>query len=72
MWIESDNEKVGTLSGFFSCGLANRLGGSRPSDMAALGVGWEEWLFHFYFPSSNARFLFYCLLLNLVTLRCLS
>ena len=61
--IESDNARDGALSGFFLCGSVNRLGGSRASDLAALGVGWDERLFHFYFPSSGGMFLSYCLLL---------
>ena len=39
MGIESDNARDGTLSGFFSCGSTNRIGGSRASDLVALGVG---------------------------------
>ena len=39
MGIEYDNARDGALSGFFSCGSANRLGGSRASELAALGVG---------------------------------
>ena len=53
MGIESDNARDGALSGFFSCGSTNRLRGSGASNLAALGVGWEERLFHFYFPSSG-------------------
>ena len=68
--IESDNAIDDTLSGFCFCGSANKFGGSRASDLAALGVGWEEWLFRFYFPSSGAKFLLCCLLLNLVTVGC--
>ena len=70
--IEYDNTRDDTLSGFFSCGSANKLGGSGASNLAALGVGWEERLFHFCFPSSGSRFLFYFLLLNLVTVGCIS
>ena len=51
--IEYDNARDDALSGFFSCGLVNRLMGSGASDLAALGVRWEEQLFHFYFPSSG-------------------
>ena len=40
--IEYDNARDGTLSGFFSCGSTNRIGGSRESNLDALGVGWEE------------------------------
>ena len=70
--IESDNARDSTLSGFFSCGSMNKLEGSGAIDLAALGVGWEERLFHLCFPSSDARFLSYCLLLKLVTVGCLS
>ena len=35
MVIESDNERDGALSGFCSCGLVNRLGGSGASDLDA-------------------------------------
>ena len=45
MRIKQDNERDGTLSGFFSCGSAKKIGGSRASDLATLGVGWEERLF---------------------------
>ena len=50
MRIEFDNARDGTLSGVFSCGSTNRLGGSGVSDLAALGVGWVEHLFHLFFP----------------------
>ena len=59
--IEYDNARYGTLSGFFSCGSANRLGGSGASVLAALRFGWEEWIFHFCFPSSGSRFFSYFL-----------
>ena len=42
MGIESDNARDGALSGFFYCGSANRIEDSGASDLAALGVGWEE------------------------------
>ena len=71
MGIESDNARDGALSGFFSCVSANRFGGSGVSNLDALGVGWEEWLFHLCFPNNGAMFLFYWLLLNPVTLGCL-
>ena len=43
--IEYDNARYGTLSGFFSCGSANRLRGSRASDLGALGFGWDPFMF---------------------------
>ena len=42
MGIESNNARDGALSGFFSCGSANKIGGSGPSNLASLRVGWEE------------------------------
>ena len=42
MRIESDNARDDALSGIFSCGSTNRLEGSGASNLAALGVGWEE------------------------------
>ena len=57
MGNEYDNARDGALSDFFSRGSANRLGGFGASDLAALGVGWEERLFHFCFPDSGARFI---------------
>ena len=50
MGIEYDNARDDALSVFFSCGSMNRLVGSGTSDLATLGVGWEERLFHFFFP----------------------
>ena len=61
--IESDNARDGALSGFFSCGWANRLKDYGASDLAALGVSWEERLFHLCFWSSGSRLISYCLLL---------
>ena len=55
--IESNNARDGALSGFFSCGSTNRIGASEANDLVALGVGWEEQLFHFCFPNSGANFL---------------
>ena len=46
MGIESVNVRDGALSGFCSRGSANRFGGSRESDLAALGSSLEERLFH--------------------------
>ena len=46
MGFESSNVRDGALSGFCSRGSANRFGGSRESDLAALGSSWEERLFH--------------------------
>ena len=46
MGIESGNVRDGALSGFCSRGLANMFRGSRESDLASLGSGWEERLFH--------------------------
>ena len=40
MWMESDNARDGTLSGFFSCGSTNRLGGSGESDFGC----YSSWL----------------------------
>jgi len=40
-----------SIEGFFSCGSTNMLGGSGASNLAALGVGWEEQLLHFVFPA---------------------
>ena len=57
--IESDNARDDALRGFFSCGSEKRLGGFWASNLDALGVGWEERIFHFCFPSSGVRFLFY-------------
>ena len=51
MGIESDNARDGALSGFFSSGSTKRLEGSRASDLAALGVGWEEKKIPFFFPT---------------------
>ena len=67
MGIEYNNARDGTLSGFFSCGSSNGIGGSGASDLASLGVGWDERLFHFCFPTISARFL----LLFLITIGCL-
>ena len=39
------------------------LKGSRESSLVALAVGWEERIFHFYFPSSASRFLL-CVLIT--------
>ena len=61
MGIESENSRDGALKDFFSCGLVNRLGGSGASNLATLGVGWEEQLLHFCFPSIGARFIIYVL-----------
>ena len=72
MGIESDNARDGALSGFFSCGSMNRLKGYGASDLDALGVGWEERLFRLWFPNNGATFLLCCLLLNPVTVGCLS
>ena len=60
--MEFDNARDGALSGFFSYGSVNKIGGSGASNFPALGVGWEEQLFHFYFLSSGARFLLYVLI----------
>ena len=49
------------IEGFFSCGSANKIRGSRASNLATLGFGWEEKCFHFFFPSSGTRLLFYVL-----------
>ena len=46
MGIESGNVRDGALSGFCSRGSTNRCRGSRESDLASLGSGWEEQLFH--------------------------
>ena len=54
MW----NERDGALR-FFSCGSTNRLGGSGASNLAALGVGWEEQYLHSCFPSVGAKFILY-------------
>ena len=67
MGIESDNPRDDALSGFLSCGLANRIGGFGASNLAPLGVGWEERLFNLCFPNNGARCLFYVL----ITIRCL-
>ena len=72
MGIEFDNARDAALSGFFSCGSETRISGSRETDLVSLGFGWEEQVFHLCFPSSGAKFLFYCLLLNLDTIGCLS
>ena len=61
MMIEFDNARDDALLGFFSCGSTNTLEGYRASNLDALGVGWEEQLFHFYFLSSGSRFLLYVL-----------
>ena len=61
MRIEYDNERDGTLRGFFSYGSTNMLGGSGVSNLVALGVGWEEWIFHLCFPSNGSKFLLYVL-----------
>ena len=62
MVIKSINARDGALCGFFSCGSTNRLEGYGGSNLAPLGVGWEEWLFHLYFrvvvPVSSSMFLF--------------
>ena len=42
MGIESDNPRDDALSGFLSCGLANRIGGFGASNLAPLGVDWEK------------------------------
>ena len=39
-------QRDGTLIRFFPFGLAKRLKGYGASDLAALGVGWGELLFH--------------------------
>ena len=57
MRIESNNARDGALGVFFSCGPGNRLGGYGASQLDALGVGWEERLFHLCFPDSGSRFL---------------
>ena len=44
---------------FFSYGSANRFGGSRASNLGALGVGWEEQHLHSCFPSIGAKFILY-------------
>ena len=49
---------------FFSRGSTNRIGGSRASNFASLGVGWEEQLFHFRFPSIGSRFLLHFLMID--------
>ena len=59
MRIESNNERDGTLSVFFSCGSMNILEGFGESELDSLGVGWEERLLFFCFPSSGSRFLLY-------------
>ena len=59
MKTKSNNGIYGTLSGFFSCGLANMLKGSRESILASMGVGWEERLFHSCFPNSGSRLFLY-------------
>jgi len=64
--IESDNARDDALRGFFSCGSEKRLGGFLASNLDALGVGWEERIFRFYFPSSGSRFLLYILNLQQV------
>ena len=46
---------------FFSYGSTNMLKGSGVSNLAALGVGWEEQLLHFCFSSIGARFIIYVL-----------
>ena len=46
MGIESGNVRDGALSGFCYRGSANRFRGSRESDLATLGFGWQERLFH--------------------------
>ena len=63
MGIESCNVRDGALSGFCSHGSANRFRGSRESDLAALGSGWEERLFHLSFPRSGSRIFSYFLFL---------
>ena len=62
MGIEFDNARDGALSGFFSHASMNMIKGSGASNLADLGVGWEEWLFHFGFPSNGAMFLLYVLI----------
>ena len=47
--IESDNARDDALSVFFSSDSMNKLRGSIASDLDALGVVWEELIFHFYF-----------------------
>ena len=62
MGIEYDHARDDALSGFFSCGSTDRIEGSGASNLTVIGVGWEEPLFHFCFPSSGARFLLYVLI----------
>ena len=49
MGIEYENARDDALSGFFSCGSANRIGGSGSSNLVSLGIGWVERLLHLYF-----------------------
>ena len=39
------------IEGFISYGLVNKLEGSRASDLATLGVAWEEHFLNFFFPT---------------------
>ena len=58
--IEYDNARDGTFRGFFSCGSAKRPEGSQASNLATLGVGWEDRLSTYVFlaavPSSYSMF----------------
>ena len=62
MGIESNNEREGALSGFFSCGSTNMLEDFGESNLAILGVGWEEQLFHLFFPNNGVSLLLYVLI----------
>ena len=51
--------KIWCIEGFFSYGSVKNLGGSGSSNLASLGVGWEEQVLHFVFPSVGGRFILY-------------
>ena len=62
MGTESDNTRDDALSRFFSCGSMNKLEGFGESNLAFLGVGWENDYSIFIFPwmvlGSSSMFLF--------------
>ena len=59
MRIEYDNERDGTLRGFFSYGSTNMIKGSGACNLDALIVGWEEQHIHSWFPNIGAMFIVY-------------
>ena len=59
MGIKYENARDVTLRHFFSYGIVNKIRGSGASSLDAMGVGWEEQLLHFCFPSVGAMFILY-------------